>query len=94
MSTLDVASVLISTMVNWVTCLAYILFITFTAFNEVYYTTSFVCRVLLQCYHFSCSVAFSCSCKFPVVLVMLSVVGYFKISSKQNDLKTLVIHGR
>ena len=66
MSTLGVASVLIVTMVNWVTRLAYILFVTFTTFNEVYYITSFACRVLSQCYRFSCSVAFSCSCKFPV----------------------------
>ena len=66
MSTLDVASVLIATMVNWVTCLAYVLFFTFTTFNEVYYITSFACRVLSQCYRFSCSVDFSCSCKFPV----------------------------
>ena len=65
MSTLDGASVLIATMVNWVTRLAYVLFVTFTTFNEVYYITSFACRVLSQCYRFSCSVAFSCSCKFP-----------------------------
>ena len=66
MSTLYVASVLIATMVNWVTRLAYVLFVTSTTFNEVYYITSFACRVLSQCYRFSCSVAFSCSCKFPV----------------------------
>ena len=45
MSTLDVTSVLIATMVNWVTRLAYVLFVTFTTFNEVYYITSFACRV-------------------------------------------------
>ena len=61
MSTLHVASVLIASMVNWVTRLAYVLFVTFTAFNGVYYITSFACRVLSQCYRFSCSVAFSFS---------------------------------
>ena len=45
MSTLDVTSVLIATMVNRVTRLAYVLFVTFTTFNEVYYITSFACRV-------------------------------------------------
>ena len=68
MSTLDVASVMIATMVNWVTRLAYVQFVTITTFNEVYYITSFACRVLSQCYRFSCSVAFSCSCKFPVCI--------------------------
>ena len=78
MSTLDVASVLIATMVNWVTRLPYVLFVTFTTFNEVYYITSFACRAPSQCYRFSCSVAFSCSCKFPDVLQHLYRISALK----------------
>ena len=59
MSTLDFPLVLIATMLNWVTRLAYVLFVTFTTFNEVYYITSFACGVLSQCNRSSCSVAFS-----------------------------------
>ena len=42
MSTLDVTSVLIASMVDWVTHLAYVLFVTFTAVNEVYYMSCVV----------------------------------------------------
>ena len=40
MSTLDVATVLIATVVNWVTCLAYVLIVTFAAFYQVYHIAS------------------------------------------------------
>ena len=57
MSTLDVASVLIAMMVNWVTRVTDVLFVTFTTFNEVY--------IALLVLHvvFCCSVIVS-----PVVL--------------------------